>query len=412
MRSPFGKSDPVLYITNEDKKKSTDNSENIADFVIKVEYQIYRQRQDFATYKTAVQYAENYLNPQRYPLYQIYINAVLDSHLTACMQQRKNLTLGKKFCVLNKDETENEEKTKLLQRKWFYDFVSLSLDSRFWGHSLIIFDDYLRKEKEFKGVQLVPRQYVKPEIHNVVAHWGDPTGVDYTEDPWRNWNIGVGDPCDLGLLLKAAPLVMWKTGAMGSWAEYQEVFGSPLRIGTTNSRDAKTQNSFIDRLKNMGAASWFLLGPNEKLELKESQKQDAYKVYDEMVNRINSELSKLILGQTGTMDEKAHVGSAEVHERVLMQVAEEDEKFIENVFACQLTPFLIEHGMLNDGDVISCDDSEELTYDQILAGDNMLLQYYDIDPEQIKETYGRDVTPKAKDPGLTGFQTRMNNLYP
>jgi Protein of unknown function (DUF935). len=56
---------------------------------------------------------------------------------------------------------------------------------------------------------------------------------------------------------------------------------------------------------------------DDLIELVESNRSDAYNVFDMMIQRCNSEISKLILGQTGTLDEKAYVGSAEVQERVL-----------------------------------------------------------------------------------------------
>ena len=80
-----------------------------------------------------------------------------------------------------------------------------------------------------------------------------------------------------------------------------------------------------------------------------------------MIERVNSEISKLILGQTSTISEKSFVGSAEVHERVLNNYAERDEQFIESVHNYQLVPFLKNFGLLGEGDYIECDDAEEIS---------------------------------------------------
>ena len=400
---------PIIRNLSEQK---TNKAPSISEAAIKIEQQLFRQRSDFTTYKNAVNWAESLINPNRTQLLMLYNNTVIDAHLSACVMQRKNLTLSKRFCVVGPDGTENEEKTATLNKKWFYDFLCYSLDSMFWGYSLISFGDYLRKERSFKCVSLVPRQYVKPEYHIVTPDTGSISGTDYLEGIWPDWTIGVGECRDLGILMKATPLVMWKTGAMGSWAEFQEIFGSPVRIGSTESKDPRTLDSFVDKLRNFGAAQWILLTGREKIEFKESSRQDAHKVFDEMANRINSEISKLILGQTGTTDEKAHVGSSEVHERILEQIGEQDEIFIEGVLNNQLLPLLITHGVLNEGDRIEADDSEDLTFDQILKSDAELMKWYDISPEQIKETYGREVTPKAVvDTGLGNFQDKLKNYY-
>jgi hypothetical protein len=74
---------------------------------ITVPTQLYRGATDIATYKLAVTSAESLLSPQRRQLYTIYKNIELDAHLTAAVNQRKNLTLCKDFDVLlNGEESE------------------------------------------------------------------------------------------------------------------------------------------------------------------------------------------------------------------------------------------------------------------------------------------------------------------
>ena len=54
-------------------------------------------------------------------------------------------------------------------------------------------------DNNFKCVELVPREYVKPEYHIVTANYTNNTGENYLENPYRNWCIGVGKEKDLGL---------------------------------------------------------------------------------------------------------------------------------------------------------------------------------------------------------------------
>ena len=89
---------------------------------IKMPTQVYRITTDLKRYRDAVNSAEQLDNPQRYQLLQIYNQVVIDAHVTAAITQRKNLTLQKEFYVYNADGTENEEKTKLIRTKWFYDY--------------------------------------------------------------------------------------------------------------------------------------------------------------------------------------------------------------------------------------------------------------------------------------------------
>jgi len=360
---------------------------------VKLKTQIFRTSKDIGDYKTAVIVAENWLNPQRYLLYQVYKNIIIDSHLTAVMQQRKNLTLSKEFCVLKKDGTVDEERTKLLKATWFKSFLNEALESQFWGHSLIQFNDIVKDQ--FTSIELIPRQFVKPELHIVTQDWTALTGNDYLEEPYKSWCISIGEPLDLGLLMKAAPLIIWKQAALGAWAEYQEVFGSPIRYLKTNVLDAATKASGIDMMEQMGSSSWAVIDTNDELVITEQSRSDAFRVFDEMINRVNSEISKLFLGQTGTTDEKSFVGSAEVQERTLDTYGEADVHFIESILNDKLVPFAKNLGvnLVEDGGRIVTTEDEELTTKEksVILIDLLKTGKYHADPEYIKNNFGVEV---------------------
>ena len=382
--------------------KPTPSMADILEFIQKPQQQIYRSRQEIVDYNNAVTNAENKYNPNRYLLYKLYLDVVRDNHLSACIQQRKNLTLSRRFKVVDKAGKEVEALTKLIETKWFRDVLNLSLDSIFWGYSLIQFEDLIKDE--FKCVELVPRIYVKPERHIVVKAWSDLDGKDYLEEPFRSWCMGVGVPDDLGLLMKASPLIIWKKNALGAWSDYQNKFGSPAMIVKSDVSDKESQNKIDTFLANFQKTPWARLPKDTLTELLQDTKQDAYKVFDMLIERCNSEISKLILGQTGTVAEKSFVGSAEVHERVLVGYGELDEHFIEGVLNYQLIPLMENLGISFNGCKIECDESEELVALDQIKVDDVLLKYYDIPENEILESYGRIVTKKAEPVVKPGFQ--------
>lgn len=376
---------------------------------IKAPIQLYRSRQDIAKWRSAVQYAENINSPQRRLLYELYNDVMLDSHLTACVNQRKSLTMCLDFDVVDKGN-KNEKLETIIQNKWFRDFIDLSLESIFYGHSLIQFDSII--ENSFKNVELVPREYVKPEFHIVTENYSALTGVDYLEKPYSNWCIGVGKPRDLGLLMKAAPLVIWKKNALGAWSEFIEVFGTPLRIGKTNVRDEETRANMEDMLKGMGVASYGVFDTDDLIELVESGKTDSYNVFDMMINRCNSEISKLILGQTATMDEKSFVGSAEVQERILNKLGYNDEFFLENVLNNQLIPMLTKLGIWVDGYKIKVAKDQEFTLEQKSKFEIELLKTgkYKFTHEYLLENYGTEAI-EVNDNSVKLVKNSLDKIY-
>jgi len=372
--------------------------------------QLYRGATDIAAYKLAVTSAESLLSPQRRQLYTIYKNIELDAHLTAAVNQRKNLTLCKDFDVLLNGE-ESEDLEKIIKQKWFRDFLDYALDSMFYGHSLIQFDSVVNDA--FKAVELVPREYVKPEFHIVTNTYADLSGTDYLEAPYNNWCIGVGKPKDLGLYLKAAPLVIWKKNALGAWSEFVEIFGSPIRIGKTNVRDEQTRANMESYLRNMAVASYGVFDTDDLIELVESNRSDAFQVFDMMIQRCNSEISKLILGQTGTLDEKAYVGSAEVQERVLKNVAYNDEFFIEGVLNYQLVPMMTRLGIFPEGVKITVKAEDDLSLIEQSKIDIELIKTgkFTFTPEYLDEKYGSEVIIVNDPTDVVNVKNRLDNLY-
>jgi phage gp29-like protein len=372
--------------------------------------QLYRGFTNIETYKLAVTRAESLTAPQRSELYKVYKNIELDAHLTAAVNQRKNLTLSKDFDVKLNGE-ENEELEYIIKQKWFRDFIDYSLDAIYYGHSLIQFDSVI--DNAFKSVELVPREYVKPEFHIVTNTYADLSGTDYLEAPYNNWCIGVGKPRDLGLYMKAAPLVIWKKNALGAWSEFVEIFGSPIRIGKTDVRDEETRANMESMLKNMGVASYGVFDTGDLIELVESNRSDAYNVFDMMIQRCNSEISKLILGQTGTLDEKAYVGSAEVQERVLKNVAYNDEFFIEGVLNYQLVPMMTRLGIFPEGVKITVKAEDDLTLIEQSKIDIELIKTgkFTFTPEYLDEKYGSEVIAVNDPTDVVNIKNRLDNLY-
>jgi phage gp29-like protein len=372
--------------------------------------QLYRGFTNIETYKLAVTRAESLTAPQRAELYKVYKNIELDAHLTAAVNQRKNLTLSKDFDVKLNGE-ENEELEYIIKHKWFRDFIDYSLDAIYYGHSLIQFDSVV--DNTFKSVELVPREYVKPEFHIVTNTYADLSGTDYLEAPYNNWCIGVGKPKDLGLYMKAAPLVIWKKNALGAWSEFVEIFGSPIRIGKTNTRDEGTRANMETMLRNMGVASYGVFDTDDLIELVESNRSDAFQVFDMMIQRCNSEISKLILGQTGTLDEKAYVGSAEVQERVLKNVAYNDEFFIEGVLNYQLVPMMTRLGIFPEGVTISVKAEDDLNLIEQSKIDIELIKTgkFTFAPEYLEEKYGSEAIPVIEQNTIQNVSNSLKDIY-
>lgn len=383
----IGESSSVSAAENIDKQQP--QSANARQKIIRT--QLTRSRSSIKKWTKAVAMAENIERPNRTELVRIYQSVEHDAHLKSLVTQRKNAILSTPFDIRKKGDTEPDvEQTAKLNADWFFQFIELALDAVFYGHSLIQFGAIVNDQ--FESVELVPREYVIPEKSAVRKKMGSDATFSFVDPPFDKWVIGVGNPSDLGILNHAVPLLIYKKDVLSAWSEYADVFGAPIRIGRTDvMNDVKRQN-MDDMLSNMGSMAWGTFDRDDELEMVESNNRDAFNVFKEMINTTNAELSKLIVGQTGTTDEKSFVGSAEVHERVFITYTAADKRMITNVINNQLLPLMVSHGMIPDGMEFQFDYDEKLTLDQKREIIRDLSNFYEFDPEWITEQFGVPVT--------------------
>jgi hypothetical protein len=382
---------------------------------IDFEQQLQRVRQDATKFNIALQAAESPMYPNRFLLMQTYQQIVLDGQVQSAMLQRKSKILSKKFMVYGPDGECDETKTALFNQKWFYDFQSMALDSIFWGFSCVQFGAIINDK--YSSVELIPRIYVVPEFSLVRTNTATVTeGKHFDVSPYNNWCIGVGEKKDLGLMMYLAPYVIWKKNAMAAWAEFAEVFGSPIRVGKTDVRDELTRKNMENMLRNMGVASWAVLDLNDNIELMQASRTDAYAVFDKMVERCNSEISKIILGQTGTTDEKSYSGSANVHEGVAGMIAKQDTLKMQFIIEDQLVPMMIRNGFDLTGCTFKYDDSENLPLIEQAKIDASFMPYVKFEHEYLEHKYGIELQDEMgmeeEEPTEpTNIAKRLRNIY-
>ena len=347
-------------------------------------------KKDLRSWRTSWQRALDIDNPNRLPLYSIYGDTEIDLHLTGAIGQRKGMVLKKSFKLVDAKGNENLEATELLEASWFKNLVDLALDSRYWGHSLIQLGDVMvgyDGKLKYKDTQLVPRSHVKPEFGVIVRDPNDDPskGYDYRDSDMTEWCIEAGKSHDLGLFLKVTPQTISKKNMLAFWDQFGEIFGMPVRIGKTNSRDPGEHSKIERMLNEMGAAAWGLFPEGTEIEIKETSRGDAFNVYDQRINRANSEISKGILNQTMTIDDGSSLSQADVHLEVLNNVVNADADMIRDLVNDQLIPRMLKHGFPLKGLRFNWDESVDYTPTEQVAYETLKSERYEGDPEYFIE---------------------------
>lgn len=358
-------------------------------------------RKDIADWRTAWQLAINVDSPNRQRLYDIYRDVEVDLHLSGCVEQRRGFVMAKSFKIVDEKGDEDEGALHYFDQSWFKQLLRYALEANLWGHSLIELGELATDGDGclcYSDVTLLPRKHVIPEYGRVITDLGQDwtTGICYREPPFTDWLIEAGRPDSLGLYLKAATQTIPKKNMLAFWDTFGEIFGMPMRIARTTSRDKKEIDRLDRMLREAGASLSMVAGQDTEIEFVESGKGDAYNVYDKRIDRANSELSKLVIGQTMTIEDGSSLSQSETHLEVFQNLVESDCDMLRDIVNDQLIPRMARHGFPVKGLRFEWDYAVDYTPEQQKAYEEMVLQHYKVEPQYFKDKYGMPCEEKPE----------------
>lgn len=355
-------------------------------------------KKDIKYWRSAWQMAINVENPRRGKLLGVYYDTDVDMHVTGCIGQRTGVVLNQAFKVIDTRTRKKDDKlTEIFEADWFKDLMLNALLSRYWGPGALELGPVttVRGKMRFDRLEVIPREHLAPEFGVILRDPSDDfkTGYSYINSPLTPWVIPLGKPGDLGLFLKVSPAAISKRNMGVFWDTFGEMFGIPVRIGYTSTKDATEIDEIENMLSKVGPGAYGVFPDGTKIEFKEAQKSDAFMVFDKRIARNNTEMSKGLLCQTMTLEDGSSLSQSEVHLKMFERVVASDADFVRDLVNNELIPRMQMHGFpLTDFHQFEWDYSVESTPDQCRAVESMLLQYYHVDPKYFVDKYNINIT--------------------
>lgn len=141
-----------------------------------------------------------------------------------------------------------------------------------------------------------------------------------------------GIPLRGGLTRAAAWAWMFKNYTLKDWVQFCELYGMPIRVGKfppgTSEGD---QDALLDAVQRIGSDAAAIIPTNMLLEFVESGgKQASSDIYDKLCTYCDQQMSKAVLGQTGTTDSSGArgLGSGTEHTQVREDIERADAKSV------------------------------------------------------------------------------------
>lgn len=372
------------------------------------EKQASQTARDMQHWRRAKQVATRVDLPKRDLLDDLVNDLLYDTHLSSQMELRRDRSLAKPYTILKADGSTDEETTALLSQSGAFSMLmQIALETPFFGHSLV---EILPAPEGLFTANLLPRRHVVPKLGWILFDLSDSKGYDYRSDPgYGKTLIEMGDPNDLGILFDCAPATIYKRYAMASWSEFCEIYGIPPRVLKINTDDSEAMQRAADMMQRMGSANWAIVDKDEDLSFAAGV-SDNGNIFKQLIYAAKEDVSLKICGATLGQDTQYGNRSKEESSMELLEAkCSSDRRMLERIMTSTVLPALARQGFIPEGLRFAYPQEEDK--EALWTRTVSLLQYYNVDEEWIRNTFGVEIT-EAKSQLPFGGQLAMRPQTP
>lgn len=339
-------------------------------------------------------------NPKNHLMQELYDDIMLDGHLTGITENRTLRTTNKNYIFAINGIKDDKLTEHIEDKEWFEYTKEHGHKSTYNGGVALWVKEF--EKGEIKEVEIVPRGQVIPEKKVILYDIHSDKGIDYSDLTDFIWHVQFYD--HVGLLEKAAVYTILKRHSWGSWDEFEELFGIPIRIAKIASQSETVKNEVAGWLEEMGSAPFGVFPIGTEVDIKENAKNDAFAVFYKKIEALDKELSKLVLHQTMTTENGSSKAQGSVHENTLEEVIKADEKKMLSFLNKCVVPAMrnLGYAIPENAKIIvekTTDPQKQITIDKEFISGGYIL-----DQEYIEETYGTKIAsiPNNEKPNKEG----------
>lgn len=331
--------------------------------------------------------------PKNYPIQEVYDDIMLDGHLTAVTEDRTLRCTNVKY-IFSIDGIKQDDLTAYIDdMQWFDDMIDDAHKSTYRGETFIWIKDF--EKGKIKQVELIDRSVYIPGKKILLTDLNGNSGLDVSEV--NDILLYAKFYNNIGILEKAAPYAILKRHSWGSWDEFEELFGVPIRIAKIASQSETIKKEVAGWLEDMGSAPYGVFPIGTEIDIKENSKSDAFNVFYQKIQALDKEMSKLILHQTMTTENGASKAQGTVHENTLAEVIKSDRKKMLSFLNNRLVPAmrLLGYKIPENAKITiekTVDPSSQITIDGVLLTNGYILKQ-----DYIEQTYGVEIESMPSD---------------
>ncbi|MEE0495249.1 MAG: DUF935 family protein [Cyanobacteriota bacterium] len=287
----------------------------------------------------------------------IYKELLCDPHVFACTQSRKAGVLSLDWEInrgLDKDQNA-EDVENLLKKLDIQKIISDILDATQFGFQPL----EIMWKRDKSGHIMPERVTAKPpewfcfdDDNNLKFRTKENYYGEIVPDKkflLAQNNPSYNNPYGERTLSRVFWNVTFKKGGLKFWVVFTEKYGMPHLIGKHPRGSTKEEtNSLADMLEDMVQDAIAVIPDDSSIEIQEASKSSSAEIYEKLIDKMNTEISKAILGQTLTTEigSTGSYAASNTHMQVRQDIIDSDKKLVEGVIN-QLIQWIYEINFAN-----------------------------------------------------------------
>ena len=276
---------------------------------------------------------------------------IADGHLLSVIQTRKLGTLKREFRWTPGGGEDKpvpaakqlcEQLTEDLQRVPMYDLVASLLEVPLYGMVPVeILWRPNRGQARIVGLRALPNRWFGFDDKNAPRFRSRANMFDGEELPWGKFVLGrhfpsYDNPYGLRLLSRCLWPVAFKKGGIKFWVTFTEKYGMPFLLGKYRpGATPDEQQLMLSSLTRMVQDAVAVVPDGNVVEMlnKAGTAESSGNQFERLVEAMNAEISKIIMGQTLTAEigDKGSYGASKTHENVLDDYRQADQALVKSV---------------------------------------------------------------------------------
>ena len=365
---------------------------------------IHRGVNDIGSWRSALRLADL---GNRTKLYDLFTDLLIDGYLSDAIDKRIDAVTDADL-AFTIDGKRVDEMDTLMDTPEFESLLREIMLSRFWGVSVV-------ECRFLEGFEFcsIPRKHIRTKNKEIAIREEDEQGIPYAEN---DLVIQFGQDEDFGIILRAAPFVIYKRGGFGDWAQFVELFGMPQRIGKYSSMDEQSRRALIQAFEEAGSAPYLVIPKETEATQTTLSNSGNGALYNDFRCACNEEILITVLGQTMTTQDGSSLAQGQVHLAVQEKKHRADRRFVERMLNKYFVPLLEKRGYpVGNGKFKFLDKAQEISVSETIMLSEILPipQSYLYDKYNIHFRKGTKLLPgKSNNPNSYCRRKRKNRMIP